>query len=99
MKTGFMVHLTLEVLPEIMKENANNKETEGKITSYMIYSKYTRRKMQKLTQEIKGLFMDKLNLKDEEEFYKFLEKFAQCLAEILYKKNVNRIVFCKEKEK
>ena len=84
MKTGYMVHLTLEVLPEIIKTT----DTEV-ITRRKIYQKYTRKKIDKVDAGIKNLFKEKFMPESTEEefnkqFIRLNEKIAMLLARILH---------------
>jgi len=85
MKTGYMVHLTLEVLPEII---TSGQET---ITRSKIYENYTRKKIDKIDLTIKELFMAKFKLNGLKEFIKFMEEAAMNLAKNMHSINLYKL--------
>jgi len=87
MKTSFMVHLTLEVLPEIISE-----KNTAMITRRMIYYKYIEKKIEKISPEVRKLFKETLKLANDEQFFQFLNESASSLVRILYKIGTNRLV-------
>ena len=87
MKTSFMVHLTLEVLPEIITE-----KNTAIITRRMIYYKFIERKIGKISPEVRKLFKETLKLTNDEQFFKFLNESASSLVRILFKIGTNRLV-------
>ena len=87
MKTSFMVHLTLEVLPEIISEKNNTN-----ITRRAIYQKYIERKIRKVSQAIRNLVMEMLQMKTAKQFFQFFNESASCLAKILLKIGTSRVI-------
>jgi len=93
LRTGYMVHLSLEVLPEILHE-------KQKITRRIIYEKYSRRKIEMVCnkrKEIKMIFIQKYNFNDDKQFIEFIEESAQCLARILHKIGSSKVSSKSEK--
>ena len=81
LRTGYMVHLSLEVLPEILDE-------KQKITRRIIYEKYSRRKIVtawEKKKEIKAIFKEQFQLKEDQQLIEFIEQSGQCLARISHK--------------
>ena len=89
-----MVHLTLEVLPEIMIKEENNYKN---ITRKMIDKKYIRKEMEKVSIEVKEFFKLKLGFQENKVIFYFLEECAMCLARILHICGNSRIVYSDEK--
>ena len=87
LRTGYMVHLSLEVLPEILDE-------KQKITRRIIYEKYSRRKIipaWEKKKEIKAIFKEKFKLNEDQELIQFIEQSGQCLARISHKVGSSKV--------
>jgi hypothetical protein len=81
LRTGYMVHLSLEVLPEILDE-------KQKITRRIIYEKYSRRKIVtawEKKKEIKAIFKEQFKLKEDQQLIEFIEQSGQFLARVSHK--------------
>ena len=81
LRTGYMVHLSLEVLPEILNE-------KQKITRRIIYEKYSRRKIATAwdkNKEIKAIFKKQFELNEDQQLIEFIEQSGQFLARISHK--------------
>lgn len=86
LRTEDMVHVILEVLPEILIE-------KQKINRRIIYGKYLRRKMETVwakKTDSKNIFMEEFCLK-EDELIKFIQKSAELLAKILHQHGSSKI--------
>ena len=86
MNTSFMVHLTLEVLPELMILQKNKT-----ISRRVIYEEYSRKKISKVSHEVRELFKEKLDINNYQQFLKFLETSAMLLSRILHKNKSSRV--------
>ena len=85
MKTGYMVHLSLQVLPNLLKD-------DHKITRRTIYEKYTQIKMFRVDSAIQNLLKVKFN-----QFEEFVLESALCLASLLHKMGTSKLIYSREK--
>jgi len=95
LRTGYMVHLSLEVLPEILDE-------KQKITRRIIYEKYSRRKIitaWEKKKEIKAIFKEQFKLNEDQELIQFIEQSGQCLARISHKVGSSKVTISPMKSK
>ena len=92
MTTGYMVYLTLQVLPQLMK--VGDAEV---ITRRKIYLKYTRMKIEKVDEGTKNLFRETLKISDKvefdkkKEFIRLNENIAMHLTTILHELGLTKI--------
>ena len=98
MKTSYMVHLTLEVLPEIkpeLKHKDNKFEDTAIITRSRIYEKYMQKKIANIVNDEKKrvLFCQYLHLKNDgnASFIEFMEESANLLSQTLHKVQSTKI--------
>ena len=91
MRTGSMVELTLEVLPELVKNN------EKQITRSKIYERYIKRKIEKAYGTAwQELLSKEFHLKTQEEFVEFIYGKNLELTSILNKNNQGNRIFTRQ---
>jgi len=91
MKTCYMVHLTLETLPDLM-----NCDKFGKINRRKIYEKYMIKQIEKLNGNFRNSLMQEFHLVDDNQFLRFLTKSAKLLAIFLYENKSSKVTLCKD---
>ena len=91
MKTGYMVHLTLEVLPEIMAS------IDEVITRRKIFQKYTRKNINKLEPEARVFFLEqfkpdpKIKIEPQNSCQRCIEEAGMILAKHLHIKGTSKL--------
>jgi len=86
-RTGNMVNLCLEILPEILKE-------KQKINKRLIYEKYFLKKIEgdlEKKKETREIFQEKLKITQDKKLIEFIMESAQCLACLIHKSGSNKV--------